>query len=183
MTNLNDQLDFALNQINPTNRAIIMAFVKGIIIPAMVQEEKENNKPKDKPKQKKIVPPKKKKTIKDNSNKISLVLGECSNGHKVQKIKDLDDWEKDSIRASFIDINGEIHEDYCLEILSGLDKDTAIFQVTGFISLLHRYVKKGELVLSNRRSYNNFQKQKRLGNLRSGKKSKKKTKIITLQRD
>ena len=179
MTNLNDQLDFALNQINPTNRAIIMNFIKGIIIPAMVQEEKGNNKPKDKPKKKKIVPPKKKETIKDNSNKSS-VLGEGSNGHKAQKVRDLEDDEKDLMREKFIEMNGEIHEDYCLEIKSELSEDISIFQVTGFISYLHKEVKKRELVLSNMRSYNNFQKQKRLGNLKSRK--KKTSKIISFKR-
>jgi hypothetical protein len=160
-----------------------MNFIKGIIIPAMVQK-KVDNKSEDKPKSKQIDSPKKPQPVSENTDKERdpRIPKGSGNGHKIEKVKNLDDWEKDLIKDRFVEVNGEIHEDLCLEILSELDKDTAIFQVTGFISVCHRYVKRGELTLQNMGSYNNFQKQKKLGNIKSGKKKKKQTKIITFQR-
>lgn len=78
------------------------------------------------------------------------------NGHQSAKVRDLTNLEKDQIRSDFLAINGQIAEDACLPIHEKLPAEISIFQVTGFISLMHRYVAKGKLSVKDYPAYENF---------------------------
>ncbi len=179
--NTNDLLNSTLDLINDENRTIVLTFVKKVIIPAMVQEKMNTSKPEQKelktPVQTTLELPTKSVSEKTDKELDPRIPKGSKNGHKIEKKRSLEDWEKDLMRQEFIALNGEIHEDACLEIKDKLSSKTAIFQVTGFISLLHKYVKKGEIELRDMESYYEFQRQKK-----SGVKKKKKTNIITIRR-
>lgn len=78
------------------------------------------------------------------------------NGHKSLKIRNLEDGERDIIRAAFLQLNGEIYEDACKPIHAKLDQVLSIAQVTGFVSWLHGSVAGGGLVLRDMASYMTF---------------------------
>lgn len=78
------------------------------------------------------------------------------NGHYARKKRDLQDSERDIIRAAFLSKNGEIEEDACVEIKADLDPDVTIFQVTGFVTYLHNQIASGSLVVKNMASYEIF---------------------------
>lgn len=69
---------------------------------------------------------------------------ESANGHKIEKKRDLLDTEKDSLRAFFESVDGQVEEDGCVTLKNSMDADVGIFQVTGFISYLHREVASGK---------------------------------------
>jgi hypothetical protein len=145
------------------NKKEITTMVKDVILPMMEKEQQTQvKKPeqvtKKKPEQ---VTKKKPEQIKEHTN--SLVPPKSGNGHKIEKVDALEDWEKDLIRNEFIKLNGEILRDTCLEIKKKLSKDTAIFQVTGFVSLLHKYVLEGKLLLPSLEHYHHFQYLKKYG--------------------
>lgn len=75
------------------------------------------------------------------------------NGHKSEKKRDLTDTEKDSIRAEFVAQNGTADDDHWVEFKKGMDDEVAIFQVTGFVSYLHREVARGNIILGNQSAY------------------------------
>jgi len=89
-----------------------------------------------------------------------ITRNRSGNGHKKAKTRKLYDWEKNIIRFEFIKLNGQIHEDACLEIKNRLGKEVSIFQVTGFVTLLHKYVSLGKLRLPDMTSYVIHLKQK-----------------------
>jgi len=89
-----------------------------------------------------------------------ITRNRSGNGHKKAKTRKLYDWEKNIIRFEFIKLNGQIHEDACLEIKNRLGKEVSIFQVTGFVTLLHKYVSLGKLSLPDMTSYVIHLKQK-----------------------
>ena len=142
------------------------------------------------PTQKKLVPKKqvvtKKKPVDTNTPKAKQIRNVITNGHKKEKVRPLEDWEKDLIRKEFIRLNGEITHDSCLEIKKKLSKKTAIFQVTGFVTRLHEYVKKGTLELHSLEHYYYFQYLKKHGEIeynqqiQSGKKTN--TQVMTIIR-
>jgi hypothetical protein len=110
-----------------------------------------------------LTKPKKKKTssIRKSSSKVSgPILTETrpdisrsGNGHKSLKIRDLFDEEKDIIRMKFMDLNGQIKEDACLEIQKRLGTEVAIFQVTGFVTYLHLQIAEGKFEVHDMMNY------------------------------
>lgn len=67
------------------------------------------------------------------------------NGHKSDMKRKLLNHEKDKIRAFFISNDGIIEEDACVKFREeALDPIVAIFQVTGFVSYLHREIASGK---------------------------------------
>ena len=87
------------------------------------------------------------------SGKSKITRNRIGNGHKVLKKRKLLEWEKNYIRAEFIKLNGIIHEDFTLPIKAKLGDEVSIFQVTGFVTLLHKYVAEGSLVLPDMNRY------------------------------
>jgi hypothetical protein len=85
------------------------------------------------------------------------------NGHKSNKKRGLADSEKDHIRAQFLAVNGQIAEDTCVEIKkhSEIGTDVSIFQVTGFVTYMHRQIAMGEFEVTNMNSYLDFLKSHR----------------------
>lgn len=86
-------------------------------------------------------------------NPMATKFVPSGNGHDKAKKRKLDNSERNIIRTEFIKLNGEIKEDFCLPILDKMGEEITIFQVTGFVSLLHRYVAEGRLVLNDMHSY------------------------------
>lgn len=82
------------------------------------------------------------------------------NGHKSEKTRDLHDRERDGMRNWFISKNGQIADDDCVEFKNGMAADVAIFQVTGFISYLHRDVACGRTQLSDLAAYEKWMHDK-----------------------
>ena len=78
------------------------------------------------------------------------------NGHKSLKIRDLEDGERDLIRAAFMAINGQITEDACKPIHARIDQVISIAQVTGFVSYLHGQVMGGAFKVRDMDSYMTF---------------------------
>jgi hypothetical protein len=76
------------------------------------------------------------------------------NGHKVQKVRDLLDHERDILRGEFLYKNGITNEDDCVAIREDrMGPEVAIFQVTGFFTYLHAEVAKGKLTLKDMPAY------------------------------
>jgi hypothetical protein len=78
------------------------------------------------------------------------------NGHKVEKKRDLLDTERNFFRSTFIQKNGQIEDDFCVGLKQLVDDDVAIFQITGFISYLHREVAQNHLELPDLQAYCNW---------------------------
>jgi len=80
------------------------------------------------------------------------------NGHKSQKVRSMLDGEKDFIRSEFLRVNGQIADDACVEMKksSAIAAEVAIFQVTGFVSYLHRKVAEGDLTVNDLPAYLTF---------------------------
>ena len=85
---------------------------------------------------------------------------ESANGHKIEKKRDLLDTEKDSLRAFFESVDGQVEEDGCVTLKNSMDADVGIFQVTGFISYLHREVASGKIKLNDVEGYIEWMKSK-----------------------
>jgi hypothetical protein len=87
------------------------------------------------------------------------------NGHAVAFIRKLDDTEKDIIRADFTKLNGEYvdQKKSCTALLPQMGTDISVFQVTGFVSHLHREIAKGDWTIPDMPSYLTFlEKHKKL---------------------
>ena len=85
------------------------------------------------------------------------------NGHSKAKKRDLTSTEKDSLRAEFIACNGQIEDDACVSMKTRcVGADASIFQVTGFVSYLHRRVAGGEIRLRDIPAYETFIRQHRV---------------------
>jgi len=83
------------------------------------------------------------------------------NGHKSEKIRDLSDDERDILKSQFLSANGCFGYRECTQKLKPLmGLDIAIFQVTGFISYLHRAVASGEILLGDLAGYLQFLRDK-----------------------
>lgn len=70
------------------------------------------------------------------------------NGHKRNRKRALTGPEKDAMRAFFMRKKGCIQDEDCVTHHSMMDQEVTIFQVTGFISYLHRQVACGSLTFS-----------------------------------
>jgi hypothetical protein len=91
------------------------------------------------------------------------------NGHKSEKKRDLRDSERNLIKNFlFIPKNGQIDNDDCVVfknmIKDELD-DIAIFQVTGFVSVLHTDVASGSLMVNDLVAYESWMRTKYGGTL------------------
>lgn len=88
------------------------------------------------------------------------------NGHKKEKQRDLSNPERDTMRAEFIKLNGQLadNDKECTRMNTEFNARTpvklSVWQVTGFISLLHYYVAKGEMNVPNLISYLDWMKNK-----------------------
>lgn len=89
---------------------------------------------------------------------IEVLKPRSGNGHKIEKVRNLDGSEKNGIRSFFLAKNGCIENDACVEYKKHLSADVAIFQVTGFVTYLHLCVATGKLTLSNMKNYRTFLK-------------------------
>lgn len=83
------------------------------------------------------------------------------NGHKAQKVRNLINPERDRMREFFISHNGEINDDDCVKNKTFfVASDITIFQVTGFISVLHNDVAEGQIQLKDLPSYEAWMRTK-----------------------
>ena len=97
----------------------------------------------------------------DTPNEFQVPVAALSgNNHKKEKTRGLTDSERDSLRAFFLSLDGQIEEDACVAIKRGMNDDVAIFQVTGFVSYLHKEVASGALKLRDLEGYIEWMKAK-----------------------
>jgi len=83
------------------------------------------------------------------------------NGHKTGFVRKLNDHEKDIIREDFMRLNG-CYEDKvksCTLLLPMLGSEITVFQVTGFVSYLHREVASGRINMPDMDAYIEFMKK------------------------
>jgi hypothetical protein len=81
------------------------------------------------------------------------------NGHKSKKVRSLHDEERDIIRNEFINLNGQTTADHWVQFKEQfIPQVVAIFQITGFVSYLHREVAKNSLILPNITAYKEWLK-------------------------
>lgn len=88
------------------------------------------------------------------------------NGHRSDKKRDLADPERDTIKAEFLKLNGELadNDKECTRIHGELNSlvvvPLSVWQVTGFISVCHRYVAEGTLMVGDLPKYLDWMKAK-----------------------
>jgi hypothetical protein len=78
------------------------------------------------------------------------------NGHKVEKKRALNPTEKDCIRTWFLQRNGQLENKDCRHFITMYLSDSsevAIFQITGYVSYLHREVACGRVIPRNIDAY------------------------------
>ncbi|MBE3145477.1 MAG: hypothetical protein IMZ61_16370 [Planctomycetes bacterium] len=89
--------------------------------------------------------------------KVKITRNRTGNGHKKQKVRDLLDTERNHFKGFFLSTNGQIENDYCTILRQSVPShEVAIFQVTGFISHLHREVAQNRLELNDLQAYCNW---------------------------
>jgi hypothetical protein len=83
------------------------------------------------------------------------------NGHRSEMVRKLNDSERAWLKSKFLQKNGMIANDDCVAFKGQMISDCiAIFQITGYISVLHRYVAMGRLELRNLSEYLNWMHEK-----------------------
>lgn len=84
------------------------------------------------------------------------------NGHKSEKHRSLTDAEKVSITKLFIVRDGRISNEDLVSFKNRHDSfdDISIFQITGWVSVLHRFVAAGKLALKDLTSYEKWRDEK-----------------------
>ena len=88
------------------------------------------------------------------------------NGHKSTKTRDLMDSDRVLMRDQlFFPQNGQIDDDDCLTFKDKLPEEVAVFQITGYISVLHRYVAEGRIQVMNLEAYEQWMSSKYGGSL------------------
>jgi hypothetical protein len=89
------------------------------------------------------------------------------NGHTKAKIRDLTDPERDCMRNHlFLPKNGQIDNDDCVTFRhNALPSEVAIFQVTGYISVLHTEVAEGRTAVQDLVAYEQWMREKYNGTL------------------
>jgi hypothetical protein len=86
------------------------------------------------------------------------------NGHRSEMVRKLNDSERTWLKNKFLQKNGQIANDDCVVFKSQMISDCiAIFQITGYISVLHRYVALGRLELRDLSAYLNWMQEKYQG--------------------
>jgi len=95
------------------------------------------------------------KPIQSEDTSTKNKSGQSGNGHASTKTRKLGDYEKDTIRKRFIELNGEFDDKkkYASELLETLGTDISVWQITGFVSYLHREVAAGNMVVPDMPSY------------------------------
>ena len=71
------------------------------------------------------------------------------------------DDEKDIIRQAFTNHDGIIEDKDCTAIHKLMGQDCTVFQVTGFVTYLHKQVAMGRIILNNYSNYEASLKKKR----------------------
>jgi hypothetical protein len=96
----------------------------------------------------KVTPLPKHQTV--NTKALSEVV-RSGNGHKIAKVRGLDDDEKNHIRRFFQAVNGEIRPDACVALRNAMPTkaEISIFQVTGFVTYMHGEVMAGLATVRN----------------------------------
>lgn len=82
-----------------------------------------------------------------------ITRNRTGNGHKKEKVRDLEDPERNFFKNTFLSKNGQLEADACTVLKQGVAPEVAIFQITGFISYLHREVAQNRLELNNLQAY------------------------------
>jgi len=86
------------------------------------------------------------------------------NGHRSEMVRKLNDSERTWLKNKFLQKNGQIANDDCVAFKGQIISDCiAIFQITGYISVLHRYVALGRLELRDLSAYLNWMEYKYQG--------------------
>lgn len=86
------------------------------------------------------------------------------NGHRSEMVRKLNDSERAWLKNKFLQKNGQIANDDCVAFKGQIISDTiAIFQITGYISVLHRYVAMGRLELRDLPEYLRWMHEKYRG--------------------
>jgi hypothetical protein len=86
------------------------------------------------------------------------------NGHRSEMVRKLNDSERAWLKNKFLQKNGMIANDDCVAFKGQMISDViAIFQITGYISVLHRYVALGRLQLRDLSGYLIWMHTKYLG--------------------
>jgi hypothetical protein len=86
------------------------------------------------------------------------------NGHRSEMVRKLNDDERAWLRTKFLQKNGQIANDDCVAFKGQIISDCiAIFQITGYVSVLHRYVALGRLELRDLPAYLNWMHEKYRG--------------------
>lgn len=80
------------------------------------------------------------------------------NGHAVGIKRKLNSLEKDNIRADFKQLNGEYEDQKksCTALLPQMGTEITVWQITGFVSFLHREIAAGRFEVDDMDSYMNF---------------------------
>lgn len=80
------------------------------------------------------------------------------NGHKAEMKRKLNSDEKDIIRTEFTRLNGEFEDEKksCTAMLTQMGTEITVFQVTGFVSYLHREIASGRWSVPDMDSYMAF---------------------------
>ena len=88
---------------------------------------------------------------------MSQTQARNGNGHKKEKIRDLNESEKNTILDWFKRLNGCIGKDACVSFKRDyFGPVVKIFQVTGYVTSLHGQVRRGKLVLRDMPMYETF---------------------------
>ena len=86
------------------------------------------------------------------------------NDHRTEMVRKLYDSERTWLKNKFLQKNGQIANDDCITFKGQMISECiAIFQITGYISVLHRYVALGRMELKNLPAYLNWMNAKYKG--------------------
>ena len=86
------------------------------------------------------------------------------NGHHSEMVRKLNEGERAQLKNKFLSKNGQIANDDCVIFKGQMISDCiAIFQITGYISVLHRYVAMGRLKLRDLNAYKEWMHAKYKG--------------------
>jgi hypothetical protein len=80
------------------------------------------------------------------------------NGHAPGKKRKLNNPEKDNIKAEFMALNGEFEDakKSCTALLPQMGTDVTVWQITGFVSYLHREIAANQLQVPDMDAYMKF---------------------------
>lgn len=99
--------------------------------------------------------------LKDKSGSLAIeAKTKNGNGHQKTMIRKLYDGERAIILQEFLKLNGQLTPDAkeCSKLRLMLDQALAVWQVTGYTSVLHRYVAEGQLFVKDTNSYMEWMK-------------------------